>query len=42
MNGKTVAPGTYTMVIELKPNGRTSVASNWQVQKHHDPKNTAR
>jgi hypothetical protein len=41
INGKTVAPGTYTMFIDLKPNNWTLIVSNWKVQTHHDPKNTA-
>lgn len=41
LNGKTVAPGTYTMFIDLKPDNWTLIVSNWKVQTHHDPKNTA-
>jgi hypothetical protein len=41
INGKTVAPGTYTMFIDLKPSGWTLIVSNWKAQTHHDPKNTA-
>jgi Protein of unknown function (DUF2911) len=40
INGKTAAPGTYTMFIDLKPNNWTLIVSNWKVQTHHDPKNT--
>jgi hypothetical protein len=41
INGKTVAPGTYTMFIDLKPIGWTLIISNWKAQTRHDPKNTA-
>lgn len=41
INGKTVAPGTYTMFIDLKPNNWTLIVSNWKAQTRHDPKNTA-
>ena len=41
INGKTVAPGTYTMFIDLKPNDWTLIVSNWKAQTRYDPKNTA-
>jgi hypothetical protein len=41
INGKTVAPGTYTMFIDLKPNAWTLIVSTWKAQTHYDPKNTA-
>jgi hypothetical protein len=41
INGKTVAPGTYTMFIDLKPNNWTLIVSNWKAQTRFDPKNTA-
>ena len=41
INGKTVAPGTYTMFIDLKPNNWTLIVSNWKAQTRYDPKNTA-
>jgi hypothetical protein len=41
INGKTVAPGTYTMFIDLKENGWTLIVSNWKAQTRYDPKNTA-
>jgi Protein of unknown function (DUF2911) len=41
INGKTVAPGTYTMFIDLKPNNWTLIVSNCKAQTRHDPKNTA-
>jgi len=41
INGKTIAPGTYTMFIDLKPNNWTLVVSNWKAQVRYDPKNTA-
>src|SRR5580765_1594292 len=39
--GKTVAPGTYTLFIDLKPNNWTLIVSNWKAQTRYDPKNTA-
>src|ERR1043166_3539472 len=30
INGKTVAPGTYTVFIDLKPNAWTLIISNWK------------
>jgi hypothetical protein len=41
INGKTLAPGTYTMFIDLKPNAWTLIISNWKAQVRYDPKNTA-
>lgn len=41
INGKTVAPGSYTMFIDLKPNAWTLIVSNWKAQANYDPKNTA-
>ena len=41
INGKTIAPGTYTMFIDLKPNAWTLIVSNWKAQARYDPKNTA-
>ena len=41
INGKTIAPGTYTMFIDLKPNAWTLIVSNWKAQERYDPKNTA-
>ena len=41
INGKTVAPGTYTMFIDLKPNTWTLIVSNWKAQKDYDPNNKA-
>ena len=40
INGKTVAPGTYTMFIDLKPEAWTLIVSNWKAQARYDPKNT--
>ena len=39
INGKTVAPGTYTMFIDLKPNNWTLIVSNWKAQTTFDPNN---
>jgi hypothetical protein len=41
INGKTIAPGTYTMFIDLKPGSWTLIVSNWKAQANYDPKNTA-
>ena len=41
INGKTVAPGTYTMFIDLKPNNWTLILSNWEAQTRYDPSNKA-
>jgi hypothetical protein len=40
INGKTIAPGTYTMFIDLKPNNWTLIVSTWRAQTRYDPKNT--
>jgi len=39
--GKTVAPGTYTMFIDLKANNWTLIVSNWKAQTRYDPNNKA-
>jgi hypothetical protein len=41
IGGKTIAPGTYTMFIDLKPNNWTLIVSTWKAQTKYDPKNTA-
>jgi hypothetical protein len=41
VNGKTIAPGTYTMFIDLKPEKWTLIVSNWKAQTGFDPKNTS-
>ena len=41
INGKTIAPGTYTMFIDLKPNNWTLIVSTWKAQKDYDPNNKA-
>lgn len=40
-NGKTVAPGSYTVFIDLKPNNWTLVLSRWEAQTTYDPNNKA-
>lgn len=40
INGKTVAPGAYAMLIDLKPNNWTLILSSQKVQTRYDPKNT--
>jgi DUF2911 family protein len=40
INTKTLAPGEYTLYIELKPNNWTLIVSSWPVQTKYDPKNT--
>ncbi len=41
VNNKTIAPGEYTLFIDLKPNNWTLIVSSWPVQTRYDPKNTA-
>lgn len=41
INGKTVAPGEYSLFIELKPNNWTLIVSTWAVQTRYDPSNKA-
>src|SRR5436190_3470832 len=41
INNKTIAPGTYTMFIDLKPGNWTLIVSSIVAQKRYDPKNTA-
>jgi hypothetical protein len=40
IGGKTVAPGEYTVFIDLKPNAWTLIVSNWPAQLQYDEKNT--
>ena len=39
INGKRIAPGTYTMFIDLKPNAWTLIVSTWKAQTRYDPNN---
>ncbi len=39
INNKAVAPGTYTMFIDLKPNNWTLIVSSWEAQTRYDPNN---
>ncbi len=41
INGKTVAPGTYTVFVDLKPNNWTFILSTWKAQTRYDPNNKA-
>lgn len=41
MGGKTVAPGEYSLFIDLKPNSWTLVVSTWAAQQNFDPANKA-
>jgi hypothetical protein len=41
INSKTIAPGTYTMFIDLKPNNWTLIVSSFKAQTRYDPNNTA-
>jgi DUF2911 family protein len=41
INGKTVAPGTYTMFIDLKPNDWTLIVSNWKAATTFNQNNDA-
>lgn len=40
INGKTLAPGAYAMLIDLKPNNWTLIVSTQKMQTRYDPKNT--
>lgn len=40
IGGKTIAPGTYTLFIDLKPNDWTLIVSSWKAQADYDPANT--
>jgi hypothetical protein len=39
MKGKTIAPGEYSVFIDLKENNWTLVLSSWPAQTHFDPSN---
>jgi hypothetical protein len=39
INGKTVAPGEYSLFIDLKENNWTLVVSTWAAQTRFDPNN---
>ena len=41
MGGKTVAPGEYSLFIDLKPKDWTLVVSTWAAQQNFDPANKA-
>jgi hypothetical protein len=41
INNKTVAPGEYSLFIDLKPNNWTLIVSSWPKQTRHDPSNKA-
>jgi hypothetical protein len=41
VNGKTVAPGSYTMFIDLKPDNWTLIVSNLKPQARYDANNKA-
>jgi DUF2911 family protein len=41
INGKTLAPGSYTMFIDLKPNAWTLIVSTHKAQTRYDPNNKA-
>ena len=41
INGKTIAPGTYTMFIDLKPDNWTLIVSTWKAAARFDPSNDA-
>ncbi|HZP47597.1 MAG TPA: DUF2911 domain-containing protein [Vicinamibacterales bacterium] len=41
INGKTVAPGAYTVFVDLKPNNWTFILSTWKAQTRYDPNNKA-
>jgi len=39
INGKTVAPGEYSLFIDVKENTWTFVVSTWPAQTRFDPQN---
>ncbi len=39
INGKTVAPGEYSIFIDLKPNNWTFIVSSWPAQTSYQPDN---
>ena len=39
INGKTVAPGEYSLFIDLKENNWTFIVSSWAAQATYDPNN---
>ena len=39
INGKTIAPGEYSLFIDLKENNWTFVVSNWAAAPRYDPNN---
>lgn len=39
INNKTLAPGEYTMFIDLKPGAWTLIVTSWPAQSQHDPSN---
>ena len=39
INGKTLAPGEYSLFIDLKENNWTFVVSTWPAATHYDPSN---
>jgi hypothetical protein len=39
INGRTVAPGTYTMFVDLKPNNWTLIISSWPALEKFDENN---
>jgi hypothetical protein len=41
IGGKTVAPGEYSLFIDLKPNNWTFIVSTWPAQQKFDPANKA-
>jgi hypothetical protein len=41
INSKTIAPGTYTLFVDLKPNNWTLIVSSFKAQTRYDPNNTA-
>jgi hypothetical protein len=39
VGGKSIAPGTYTMFIDLKPSNWTLIISSWEAQTRYDTSN---
>ena len=41
IGGKNIAPGEYSLFIDLKPNNWTFIVSSWAAQTTYDPRNIA-
>jgi hypothetical protein len=39
INARKIAPGEYTLFVDLKPGAWTLIVSSWPAQSEHDPRN---